>query len=335
MKKFLIKSALFLSPLTLLIIGEYIIDPYYLFHDSGNCSKELYEIGYSYDQGRRYKTFRYLKKENNTDKIIMGSSQINVLTEDIIPEKGWMSLSFGGVHLKETLDMFMNLVDKERVNKVLLAPEFVSYCAAVSDENDNYRWSTSSIYQVEDEFNDKASYFIDKCVFQASFSYLVSLLGGDNSRGVPQTSKDEFWKEQLDYCNKMFTASVVEIQRKQVTDMFTDFKREADRNGINVIVVIPAQHLDIIKMEYSEGIFSQYASYLEFLVNTFNNVYYFDYPNSVTNNKDFFGDPMHCNNAQIYISSLWPQNDTDEYEGIKLTKDNICEILETVRNSIN
>jgi hypothetical protein len=195
MKRLFIRGFLYSIPLIIIISLIVLTDPYYLFHKNRPFNQDKFDIGYSYDQGRRYKLFTFLN--NPTDKIILGASEINPINERNIPEVGWHSLSFGGVQLEESLDLFWEISKNNSLKTVMIAPEFIKFCIAVADEDmQYYNWSQTESKRTIDLFDSPLDIFVDKYTIQSTYYYLLNKLGRENTRSKPTKSKEAFWEEQ-------------------------------------------------------------------------------------------------------------------------------------------
>lgn len=309
MRKFLLKGSLFSLPLVVLFISVFFVDPYYLYHKHRPFSQELYDIDCSFDQGRRFKIITYL---NNPDPyIILGASEINVLHERNIPEEGWHSLSFGGAPLEESLDLFWRIVNENKIKRLIIAPEFIKYyndCLG-----DYYIWNASHSARAYELFSNKLEYFIDKNVIRSTFFAVTSSFGYSSSLNKPKMTKDEFWKHQLDYAIRQYSQHLTKKQIDNVKSRLTDVSKYCLEHHIDVKVVLPIQHLDLIALEYSEEVYPIYRDYLSFLIREFGIVYYFDFPNEISSKKELFSDPFHYLKSDIYISSIWENDSTNCY----------------------
>lgn len=309
---------LFLTALPLLACGIIIamVDPYYLFHKDRSFNEKKYEIGYSFDQGRRYKIFTYLN--NPTSKIILGASEINVINERNIPEDGWHSLSFGGAPLQESINLFWEITRKFDVREVILAPEFIKYFNAISTGSGdeyytNYNWATSQSYNSLSIYDNKFDYFLDRYTLKSTFEYVCDEILATNDRSRPQMSKDEFWKNQLDYANKVYGGNVVSEKKKnQILDEFRRVKQFSVDNNIDVKIVVPVQHTDLLKLEFSDRVLPIYKEYIYELVATFGKIYYFAYTDNISPIDSMFSDPFHYLEADLYIDNIF-NNDSSYF----------------------
>lgn len=330
MKKFICRGLLYALPLIVIVVIIVIIDPYYLYHKNRTFNQSKFDVGYSYDQGRRYKLFTFFN--NPTDKIILGASEINLISERNIPEVGWHSLSFGGAQLEESLDLFWKITGEHQLKKVLLAPEFIKFYNAIIDEGINYyNWNLTQSNKAIELYNNKLDYFLDKYTLQSTCYLLLDNFGVENKRSKPQMSKDEFWKSQLDYGRQQFSKAINNSKIEDVYFSLTEIKNYCDSKGIEVLIVLPIQHVDLIKFEYSNEIYPIYRDYLSHLIDIFGEVYYYDYPSDFSNNRDLFSDPFHYIEAELYINSLWG-NQKKDY--IHLSSEESLYYVDSLRNDI-
>lgn len=304
MKRFFIRCFLYSIPLIIIISLIALTDPYYLFHKSRPFDQDKFDIGYSYDQGRRYKLFTFLNKP--TDKIILGASEINPINERNIPEGGWHSLSFGGVQLEESLDLFWGIARNNSLTTVMLAPEFIKFCIAVADgDMQYYNWSQTESKRVMDLFESPLDIFVDKYTIQSTYYYLLSKLGVENTRSKPTKTRDAFWEEQCRYGIDKYTSKKDSTRIEKIYNEFDRISHFCANNDIKVIIVLPIQHADLIKVEFSDEVYPLYRDYLSHLIGIFGSVYYYDYPNELSCDPALFSDPFHYVDANVYLNSIW------------------------------
>jgi len=322
MKRFIKRGIIYSVPLLLVVLAVYIVDPYYLFTNEEPYNEVKFNIGYSFDQGRRYKIFTYWNEP--TDKIILGASEINVITEHNIPEEGWHSLSFGGAPLQESLHLYWDVSREHKLSKVIIAPEFIKYYNAISSGDGdpyyaNFTYATSQSATSFKIYNNKLDYFIDKYTLKTTWQYLLFKVSGNSLQSIPKKNKAEFWRSQLDYAHEIYEGNVV-IKSKipEIVSLFELIKKDADINGTKVIIVIPVQHLDLLKTEFQEGVYDTYKEYIRMLVKTFGEVHYFAYTEGVSEDAEAFSDPFHYLSANIYIDNIFGEGDRNI-----LTLDNV------------
>jgi hypothetical protein len=321
--------------LTPLLVGVglvFFIDPYYLFSRDFIFNEEKFDIGYGFDQGRRYKIFTYLN--NPTDKIILGASEINIINERNIPEEGWHSLSYGGAPLQESLNMYWQIRKDHQLTKVIIAPEFIKYYLALSYDYSNFYYSNFNWASCQSEvafkiYQKKYLYFTDKYTIKSTWAYLLNMFDTQVSRGKPEGSKADFWKQQIDYAKKVYAEDVYNSKRKdEIRRLFENIKEDA-KNNAEIIIVIPVQHIDLLKLEYADTVFNTYLDYLMMLVDIFGSVHYLAYIDDVSKDENAFSDPFHCNQEKLYIDKLFK----NDYH-LVVNRDNTRDQLDSIRKFI-
>ncbi len=331
MRKFFVRGIIYAFPLIVICMSVWLIDPYYLFWENREFCQLKYNIGYSYDQGRRYKLFTY--KNAPTNKIVLGASEINNLNEHVIPDKEWHSLSFGGAPLQESINLYWEIVKNYPIKEVILAPEFIKYYLAISKTEEQYYssfdWRTSQSEAALEIYDNKLDYFIDKYTLEATWSFVKACFNIENKRGIPN-NKEWFWKHQIDYAKKTFACDVENDLVTSMKESFKAIKEYSDKKGIVIKIVIPIQHIDLIALEYAEPTRQTYYDYLSTLVEIFGTVYYFDYPSNISVNKEKFSDPFHYLESDIYIQSFWGK----EKYYYELNHGNFKEILLKMKSKI-
>lgn len=301
MRRFYKNLFLFCLPIIFVLLIVAYVDPYYLYHKERKFCEMKYDVGYSFDQGRRYKIFSFLNFPKSN--IILGASEINVIHERNIPEGGWHSLSFGGAHLEESIDLFWEIVNNNKIEHLLLAPEFIKFYNAGLGEM--YAWNSSQSARAYDLYNDKLEYLIDKNVIRSTYYCMLNNWGLAYKRGKPQLSKEEFWKHQIEYGRGQYSKKILSDNLERIYSRLRDIGKYCEANDIKVSIVLPIQHVDLISLEYSTDIYPIYRDYLSNLIDIFGSVYCFDYPNPNSMNYDKFSDPFHYISADVYLESLW------------------------------
>ena len=307
MRKFLKQVFILALPLLLLFALVVYVDPYSLYHSNRDFDQIKYDITYSFDQGRRFKIIDFLNHPSSN--IILGASEINTINKTNIPEQDWQSLSFGGAPLDESIDLFWKIVSQYKIKTLIIAPEFIKYYNACL--GDYYVWNSSQSAMAYELYSNKLEYLIDKNVIKSTFYCLFNRFGLNSSKNKPKMSKQEFWNHQLNYAKGQFDQPVQLKSIENVKDRISKVADFCTINGIDVKIVLPIQHADLINLEYSEKTYPLYRDYLEFLISAFGSIYYFDYPNKISVDNELFSDPFHYLSGDIYINAIWDNNITN------------------------
>ena len=217
---------------------------------------------------------------------------------------------------------------------VIIAPEFIKYYNAISSGNGdsyylNFSWETSQSSKAFEIYDNKLDYFIDKYTLKSTFTYLFDKFYSQRSRSKPKGSKEEFWKHQMDFAREVYGGGTVFFDKqKEVKKMFQDIKDDADRKGTEIIIVIPIQHVELLREEYQNGVFEIYKDYILTLTRIFGRVYYLGYTEGVSESNDMFSDPFHCKSAEPYLDAIFgPSPKVMTTETVKEKLDSIRLIL--------
>lgn len=335
MKRFLLRCFLYAIPLFIVIATIYIIDPYYLFSSKEKYDKAKVDLGYSFDQGRRYKIFTYWNEP--TDKIILGASEINLITEHNIPEDGWHSMSYGGAPLQESLRMYWEVSKNHCLSKVIIAPEFIKYFNAISSGNGdpyyaNFSWNTSQSKKALDIYYNKLDYFIDKYTLKSTWGYLSSLFSNVGVKSVPKSTKEAFWKSQMNYAHEVYDSNTIFTDKiSEIMNLFRSIKNDADNNKTEIIIVLPVQHVDLLKTEFQPRVYNIYKEYIKSLTEIFGKVYYFAYTSGISEDDTMFSDPFHYLSPDLYLDNIFHRDESS----FILTYNTVEEKLDSIKNIMN
>ena len=172
-------------------------------------------------------------------------------------------------------------------------------------------------------------YFTDEYSIKSTWAYILSLFDIEVSRGKPKESKKEFWTVQLDYAKKVYSEDVYNSKRKdEIRKLFEDIKKDA-KNDTEIIIVIPIQHIDLLKLEYGDTVYKTYVDYMQMLTDIFGTVHYLAYTDDVSWDNSAFDDPFHCNNESVYIENLFNSG-----SHIILNCNNVINQLESIKLKI-
>ena len=241
-------------------------------------------------------------------------------------------MSYGGAPLQESLQMYWEVSREHLLSKVIIAPEFIKFFNAVSSGNGdsyyaNFSWTTSQSNIAFEIYNNKLDYFIDKYTLKSTWTYLMSSFSDANVKSVPSSTKDTFWRSQMDYAKNIYDNNIVYPEKiAEVIAQFKAIMQDAVQNNTEIIIVIPIQHIDLLRMEYQLRTFNLYKDYIKSLVQIFGKIYYFAYTPGYSEQYSLFSDPFHYLSPDIYIENLF----SDDIDFI-LTSSNVEEKLESIK----
>ena len=179
-------------------------------------------------------------------------------------------------------------------------------------------------------YDRKWEYFSDKYTFLSTYDYCLGYLRKNINQGTPMLSKEGFWNSQLVYAHKVYDNYIIcKPKVNEIYELFRNIKIDAEKRNCDIIVVIPVQHIDLLKVEFDPQVFNTYKSYIKMLVELFGNIYYFAYTDGISEQKEMFSDPFHYLHHELYIDCLF----NDRVCTI-LNKSNYEIKLEEVRNKV-
>lgn len=298
MKKFIKSIAIFISPLIILSVVLYGVDPYSIFRqENNNKLRELkkqisYRINYPL-----YKITQYYY--NPTDIIVLGDSRAGNLNKsdfDSIANENITNLAYASSSINEITETFWLANSIHKLKKVYIGINFNQY--NVYHRND--RVKEAIILR-----NSKLSYLYSRYCIKSSFYILHNLITNRNIEiEKPPFTKEEFWEYQLKE-----TAPLSYKKYKHPSTYYNALHAISEyclTNNIKLVVFISPTHIDLQSKIKEFGREKEYIQFLNDLSSLDCDVFDFNFENSMTKSKQNFGDPYHFNNTykQIIIKVI-------------------------------
>lgn len=288
---------IFSLPLILWIIGLLIVDPYNYFNSKIVESKTKDYLAYN-ENFILYDLIKY--KQKPTSYILLGDSKIANLDTTVInkySKKDFFNFGYGYGSLEEMIKSFWYVKDMYPLKEVYMGINFPTYSATSNRDR-----VTEAIELSE----NKISYILSSYVnTSAALYYKSALFSTDSSNEVgflkPTVTKEEFWNQMMVSGDKFYKSFIYPTEYKKELDKISAF---CSANKIRLVFIIPPTHTDLqskvqkFKLDEMNTIFKNELKQL-------GDVYDFDYPNSLTSNKENFNDPFHANDS---ISTLLIQD---------------------------
>lgn len=298
MQYFFKRFLIFCIPIVLYIALVVIIDPYNYFSVSKGIVSNDEKKNISYKiSNPLYELVEFEKKPS--PYVLLGTSQTGLLTPDVIKEytaQDFTNMSYGGGTLPELSATFWELVKYTKLKQVYIGISFLDF------NGSQYRNRVPEALKIKANF---ISYIFSKSVLKSTFLILNSLLFNTKAKiGVPEMSKDEFWKYQLDvtanrfYSNHSYPVKQYEALKK--------ISRYCSSNNIKLVLFIPPSHLDAQKKVQEFNFEADENKFKEDL-KKLGDVYDFNYPNEITKENTNFSDPFHITpaSARLVIQELF------------------------------
>lgn len=296
MKKLIKQLFIFLIPIFFVCLGIVIVDPYDYFGLSpfkGDNIKQ--KIAKADDSSRRIRLVNF--KKNPQKNVIIGASQIGHINTDSIPSRNWANIANGGANIDDEITTFWQISKDYPLDTVLFSIEPYNY--TVSTGYNTHQMMTDAYKMIENPL----FYFVDRYVYKTTISFVLSLLRGEKNKiklsEEPEQNRDAFWRSQLDVAERNL------LMTKEHPDLLHKIREMVDYchlNNICMICVIPISHTDIyyIYKDYMDQVL------LPEITKEFDVVYNFMLPNSFTEDKRNFGDPLHAHGENfIYMNGLF------------------------------
>lgn len=279
MKKFLKNIVIISIPLVIYLISIALIDPFNFLNKSNLVDTSVKR---SISEEVSPHMYKLLDFEHNPQRnILLGDSRSNSLYYSLDPSQ-WANMTYGGGSLKEMIQTFWWVVEKQELDTVLIGINLNLY-----NKNNKRFYVEQAIESLKNYF----SYSFNRNVFKSSFLILKSNL----SKKVIQLnkttlSKEEFWEEHLNSFPEKFYSNMV--YPEDYHSFLIEIADYCDQNDIKLIFWIPPTHTDLqtaIKKYYVDEMDAQFKSDLR----SIGELYDYNYPCKVNEEKENFNDPVH------------------------------------------
>lgn len=231
--------------------------------------------------------------------ILLGDSRMDAMPTDKLSKvtnREYFNFAFGGGSLNEMIDTFWFASRRTKLTDVYIGLNLNVY-------NDyNYTDRTATYKSIR---NDPALYFVNRTILQAAaYEVYSQLTDTDLKIGVPQMSREAFWRNTLDVLTaRYYTNYVYPVKYRAELRRIAAYCKE---NHINMNFIIFPTHVDLqnrIRDFHLEPANEQFRSDLAAMAPTYD----FDYVNDLTLQKDNFNDPYHYRPpiADIMIAEIW------------------------------
>lgn len=283
MKNFLTRTIYFSLPFLFWLILVLLIDPYNYYSDSlfvdNNLKKET-----AFKLNRPlYQLLEF--KNHPTKSILLGDSRTNNLAVELFKKysgKEFSNLAYGGGSLPEIINTFWLIAKKHNLSDVYIGLNMTFY--------NTYR-SRDRVIESEEIMRNFFSYAFSVYTFRSTNLILRNVFSGNELKiGVPDSSKEKFWKHQLEVSAKD-DYGLYEYPINQVKDLI-EISKYCKLHGINLIFFIPPTHIDL-QNKVKEYNLQVYESMFKNDLKKIGDVYDFDFPSDITNNASNFNDPYH------------------------------------------
>jgi len=301
MKQFIGKLMGFSIPFILWLVIVAFVDPYnYINRKTSKVIDPLkkdisFELNFAL-----YELLEYKYEPNQS--IILGDSRARLLRSKMLnkySERSFSNLAYSGGSINEIVKTFWLVANEQKLNDVYIGLNFDLY---------NKYNQMDRVTEAESIMKNFFSYAFSTYSFKATFLILKSVITGHKvTLGRPKTSKEIFWKHQLNVSAKKYYSKY-----KYPSEYYNELRKISkycNTNNINLVFFIPPTHTDLQYKVKEYHLQDQETKFKNDLM-TLGDLYDFNYPSNLTVNKNNFIDPYHSNEivCEMVIRELFVKN---------------------------
>lgn len=287
MVKFALKFLIFLTPFLFIISIEVLIDPFNYFSEENN--KELLKLKDNISRKTNPYLYKLIQYDRNPcSTIILGDSRIEELDPSLFKSNNKekvSNLAIGGGTLQDAIEILHYVSDKQDIKEIYWGISIETYSGT------RLRNRAAPSIKIK---NSLFSYLLNRYTFSSTMLICKSKIFHKKiDLYVPTVSKDVFWQSQLDMCSRYL------MNYSYPENYYNDLKEIANyclEKNIQLVFIISPTHIDLQNKIHEFNLDEDYKRFKLDIV-SLGDVYDFNYPNSITNNKDNFGDPFHHNDS--------------------------------------
>jgi len=295
LKQFVLRMGAFLAPLAACAVIICLVDPFNFFNFCPliptRVKDPVSNLHYVL-----WKMPEYRRKP--VENILLGDSRMGAVRAELVEEisgEHYYNFSYGGASLAEIIKTFWFADNLIQLKNVYIGINFNLYNSHVNgDRTQDYEHITQN----------PLLYVINPTVLEATWYDIKSVLGAKVNIGVPDMTREYFWKYQLE-----ITASQMYRQYDYPRNYQMQLARIAEHckdKGINLVFIVFPTHTDLQKRISDFGLQSNYQQFLLNLAKlgtTFN----YDFPNTVTKDLRNFKDPFHFQDEimRLLVKDIW------------------------------
>ena len=274
--------ATFLSPLLLMGLLNYMVDPY-------NVNRQI-DMGLSKEKISYRANYRLYKMQafanEPCENILLGDSRIDALdTREIEEQTGqkWFNFAYGGGSAYEIIDTFWYATEYATLKRVYIGMNFNLYNAA------NHQ---NLVVEAKRILGNQLIYYFSAYTTKISLYNLCYKVFGINFVSEkPQMDKEAFWRKQLEESTKGFYGHY--IYPKDLYKEMREISAYCQLHDIELVIIIPPTHVDLQNKVSDYGLMDEYIRYKKDMC-TFGKVFDFDIDNEDNRNYELYLDPYHA-----------------------------------------
>jgi hypothetical protein len=283
MSVFIKKILIFLTPFIIIIVLEVVIDPFNYF--SAEKNKNLLELKNNLARKKNTYLYRLIEFERNPyPVIILGDSRAQRLMPEFFEEVNGEkveNLAAGAGSLQDVIKIFWDLTSRHKLSKVYIGIAIEGYSGTLLKDR------VSAALEVK---NSAPLYLMNKFTIENTLLILKSKLFNQHVEiETPPFSREAFWKYELDQENRFLRDY---SYPKNYYHELKKISSYCSENNIKLLFFISPTHTDL-QSKISEFKLNKEYEKFKSDVKTFGDLYDFNWPNIITENKNNFLDPLH------------------------------------------
>lgn len=283
MIRFLKKAVLFAVPFLILIALEMMVDPFNYFSTEKN--EKLLDLKNKLARKKNTYLYRLIEYERDPfPAILLGDSRAQRLMPEFFAEVDGSkvaNLAAGAGSLQDVIRIFWDLSKKKTLKTVYIGIGIEGYSGTLLKDR------VSPALEIK---NSVPLYLMNKFTLENTMLILKSQLFKQpvEVQDVP-FSREAFWQYELEQEGRYLR------NYSYPQNYYDDLKKISDhcsKNNIKLVFIISPAHMDVQKKIGEFSMDKQYERFKED-IRTFGDLYDFNWPNAITENKANFLDPLH------------------------------------------
>ena len=296
MKKFLKKMAYFFIPFFIWALVVFFIDPFNYFNKIELIDKNA-KINAENLNTLLYRSVDFMNFP--TSNILIGDSRTDALPKSLIEKyskKKFKKLNTNATKLNEIFDLFYLANNKRKIDQVVIGINFSMF------NKYSYENRVSSLKKI---LKNPFLYIYNKDVLEACYFVLRSHFFSINLDSKPKMNKDQFWEWTIDVKGKHWYGKY-DFPNDTYVDLI-EFDNFTKKNKTEVVFIIVPHHKDFYERLIDFDLEEEEKKFKKIMSSLNAKVFDFDYPNSITQNRINFRDPIHYIDSigKLIVNEIW------------------------------
>jgi hypothetical protein len=283
MWNFIKKILIFISPFIILIALEVMVDPFNYFFEEKDAAQ--LELKNSLARKKNTYLYRLIEYERNpTGTIILGDSRAQRLMPDFFTEVNGekvLNLAAGAGSLQDVIKIFWDLSSRHKLDTVYIGIGIEGYSGTLLKDR------VSPAIEVK---NSVPLYLMNKFTLESTMLLLKAKLFNQAVEAAnPPFSREAFWqyelREEERYLRNYTYPKNYYNELKKISEYCA-------QNGIKLVFIISPTHTELQNKVNEFKLNKEYERFKADII-SFGDLYDFNWPNVITENKSNFLDPLH------------------------------------------